>query len=156
MASSQLSVSSAARPIWPALLIAFSVSVLFITPRAFAQLKDVAGSKDHATIRRYEGSAILGYDFKNFDEYVVLLGPVKAGGISTDLSPTKGQKVEGQVTRILYVAPEGRSPLEVLRNYEQELTKNGFNVLYKCAGNECGTRDAWLGQYYLSTRANAS
>jgi OmpA-OmpF porin, OOP family len=149
MVSSHLSASSAARPTWPALLIAFSVPVLFISPRAFAQLKDVAGSKDHATIKRYEGSAILGYEFKKFDEYVVLLGPVKAGGISTDLSPTKGQKVEGQVTRILYVAPEGRSPLEVLRNYEQELTNNGFNVLYKCAGKECGTRDGWLGQYYL-------
>jgi outer membrane protein OmpA-like peptidoglycan-associated protein len=149
MMSSHLSASSAARPTWPALLIAFSVSVLFISPRAFAQLKDVAGSKDHAAIKRYEGSAILGYDFKKFDEYVVLLGPVKEGRISTDLSPTKGQKVEGQVTRILYVAPESRSPLEVLRNYEQELTKSGFNVLYTCAGKECGTRDAWLGQYYL-------
>ena len=46
---------------------------------------------------------ILGYDFKKFDEYVVLLGPVKARRISTDLSPTKNE-VEGQVTRILYVA----------------------------------------------------
>jgi hypothetical protein len=109
MVLSHLSPSSHARPTWPALLIAFSVSVLFITPRASAQLKDVAGSKDHPTIKRYEGSAILGYDFKKFDEYGVLLGPVKAGKISTDLSPTKDQKVEGQVTRILYVAPR-RSP----------------------------------------------
>jgi OmpA-OmpF porin, OOP family len=149
MALSHLPASSTARPGWPALFIALSVSVLFITPRASAPLKDVAGSKDHPTIKRYEGSAILGYDFKKFDEYGVLLGPVKAGKISTDLSPTKDQKVEGQVTRILYVAPEGRSPLEVLRNYEQELTKTGFNILYTCAGKECGTGDAWLGQYYL-------
>ena len=139
MVSNHLSASSTVRPIWPAVIIAFSVSALFISPRAFAQLKDVAGSKDHATIKRYEGSVILGYDFRKFDEYVVLLGPVKAGRISTDLSPTKSQKAEGQVTRILYVAPEGRSPLEVLRNYEQELPKSGFNVLYQCSGQECGT-----------------
>ena len=147
MALSHLSASSATRPPWPALLIA--VSVALFTSDAFAQLKDVAGSKDHTTIKRYEASAILGYDFKKFDEYVVLLGPVKAGARSNDLSPTKAQKVEGQVSRILYVAPEGRSPLEVLRNYEQELTKNGFNILYQCAGKECGTNYAWLGEYYL-------
>lgn len=150
MVSNHLSPSSARRPAWPALLIAFSV--FLIGSRTFAQLKDVAGSKDHASIKRYEGSAILGYDFKKFDQYVVLLGPVKAGQTSTELSPTKDQKVEGQVTRILYVAPEGRSPLEVLRNYEQELTKNGFNVLFTCAGAECGVRDAWLGQYYFYKR----
>jgi OOP family OmpA-OmpF porin len=144
MVSSRLSASPPARPTWPALLITFSLSVLF-TPDAFAQLKDVAGSKDHAAIKRYEGSAIIGYDFKKFDEYVVLLGPLKEN--MPNISPTKTQKVEGQVTRILYVAPEGRSPLEVLRNYEQELTKNGFNVLYQCAGKECGTDHA--GEYYL-------
>ena len=90
MVLTHLSASSATRPPWPALLIAFSVSVLF-TPRAFAQLKDVAGSKDHATIKRYEGSAILGYDFKKFDEYLVLLGPVKATG-TINLSPIEGSK----------------------------------------------------------------
>ena len=139
MLSNHLSASSAVRPMWPAVMIAFSASVLCISPRAFAQPKDVAGSKDHATIKRYKGSVILGYDFKKFDEYVVLLGPVKAGRISNDLSPTKSQRVEGQVTRILYVAPEGRSPLEVLRNYEQELTKSGYNILFQCSGKDCGT-----------------
>ncbi len=146
MMSNHLSAPSAVRPIWPGVIIAFSASVLFITPNAFAQLKDVAGSKDHAAIKRYEGSAIIGYDFKKFDEYVVLLGPFKQ--VSPNISPTKTQKAEGQVTRILYVAPEGRSPLEVLRNYEQELTKNGFNVLYQCAGKECGT-DYAIGENYL-------
>ena len=37
----------------------------------------------------------------------------------------------------------------MLRNYEQELTKTGFTVLYQCAGKECGTDYAWLGEYYL-------
>jgi OOP family OmpA-OmpF porin len=148
MVSSHPSAPSAARPLWLALLLAFPLSVLF-APDAFAQLKDVAGSKDHPAIKRYEGSVILGYDFKKFDEYEVLLGPLKAGSISTNLSPTKSHKAEGQVTRIVYVAPEGRSPLEVLRNYEQELTKGGFNVLYKCSGKECGTDYGWVGQYYL-------
>ena len=96
MLSNHLSASSAVRPIWPAVMIAFSASVLCISPRAFAQPKDVADSKDHATIKRYEGSVILGYDFKKFDDYVALLGPVKAGRISTDLSPTKSHEQRGK------------------------------------------------------------
>ena len=91
MVSNHLSASSAVRPIWPAVIIAFSVSVLFISPRAFAQLKDVAGSKDHATIKHYEGSVILGYDFKKFDEYVVLLGPVKVAALPRHLADEKSK-----------------------------------------------------------------
>ncbi|MGH9159684.1 MAG: OmpA family protein, partial [Vicinamibacteraceae bacterium] len=49
----------------------------------------------------------------------------------------------------LYVAPEGRAPLEVLRNYEQELQAGGFEVLFQCAGRECGSRDGWLGRFFL-------
>ena len=64
--------------------------------------------------------------------------------------------MEGQVTRILDVAPEGRSPLEVLRNYEQELTKSGYNILFQCSGKDCGTDYAWLGPDTISIRASAS
>ena len=33
----------------------------------FAQLTDVEGSKDPSGINRYEGSIIIGYDFRKFD-----------------------------------------------------------------------------------------
>ncbi|MGH7587129.1 MAG: OmpA family protein, partial [Gemmatimonadota bacterium] len=65
--------------------------------------------------------------------------------------PTESQRIEGRVTRILYVAPENRSPLEVLRNYEQELQKAGFHTLYSCSGAECGGEDGWLSEHYLYT-----
>jgi OmpA-OmpF porin, OOP family len=145
--------SSCWGPLYPARVhLIFALLALLVAPNLFAQLKDAAGSKDHPMIKRYEGSAIIGYDFRKFDEYVVLLGPVTAGK-STErnkLAPTKSQRVEGQKTRILYVAPEGRSPLEVLRNYEQELQKSGFQTVYRCSGTECGgDQDGWLGEYYL-------
>ena len=41
----------------------------------------------------------------------------------------KTQRVEGSVTRIFYVGPADRSPLEIVRNYELELTKNRFGAL---------------------------
>jgi outer membrane protein OmpA-like peptidoglycan-associated protein len=46
--------------------------------------------------------------------------------------------VEGKVTRIVYLAPQDRSPLEVVRNYEQELKRAGFEVIYSCSVDACG------------------
>jgi OOP family OmpA-OmpF porin len=133
-------------------ILTMAVLALASAVSASAQVVDVAGAKDHPLIRRYEGSAIIGYDSRKFGDANVLLGPVKSAGAGKRnvLTPTKHQRVEGQTTRILYVAPEGRAPLEMLRNYEQELQKNGFQILYRCARLECGSAsDGWLGEYYL-------
>jgi outer membrane protein OmpA-like peptidoglycan-associated protein len=116
-----------------------------------AQSNDVKGSKDNPLVKRYEGSTIIGYDARKFDEFDLVMGPLRRTdpNISNKLAPSKSQRVEGQVTRILYTVPEGRSPLEVIRNYEQELQKNGFQTLYKCARDECGGDDGSMGEYYL-------
>ncbi|MGH9315058.1 MAG: DUF4892 domain-containing protein [Vicinamibacterales bacterium] len=119
-------------------------------PEALAQLSDVKGSKDHAMVSRYAGSIIIGYDLRKFDELVIPLGPLKrVEGDTVTLEPARSQRVEGKVTRILYVGPPDRSPLELVRNYELELKKSGFEVLYTCAGTQCGERDGWLAEHYL-------
>jgi outer membrane protein OmpA-like peptidoglycan-associated protein len=116
-----------------------------------AQLADVKGSKDPSGIQRYEGSIIIGYDFRKFDGVEVLLGPVKEGPPAdrNNVTASKSEHVEGQAVRILYVAPEGRSPLEIVRNYEQDLKKNGFATVFQCAREKCGARQGWMGEYYL-------
>ena len=129
------------------------VAALFlVTPRAaLAQLSDVKGSKDHPMVSRYAGSIIIGYDFRKFDEFVIPLGVLRraAGVTRVTLEPAKSQKVEGRATRILYVGPQERSPLEIVRNYELELKKNGFETLYACGGTECGEQDGWFARFYL-------
>jgi OOP family OmpA-OmpF porin len=125
---------------------------------ALAQLSDVKGSKDHPMVSRYAGSVIIGYDFRKFDEFVIPLGelkrtpvgrPAAGGGSRPTFEPVKSQRVEGKATRILYVGPPDRSPLEIVRNYELELKKNGFEPLYACAGTQCGEQDGWLAEFYL-------
>ena len=97
------------------------VAVVQLSPlasRGAAQMRDVDGSQDHPIVSRYAGSTVIGYDVREFDEFELPLGPLErqeGGGIQ--VRPTKSRKVEGRVTRILYVAPAQRSPLEVLRNY---------------------------------------
>ena len=127
------------------------------SPRpALAQLADVKGSKDHPMVSRYTGSIIIGYDFRKFDEFVIPLGALKpardraaSGDTGNSLEPAKSQRVEGRATRILYVGPQERSPLEIVRNYEVELKKNGFDILFACGGAQCDAQDGALATVYL-------
>ena len=54
-----------------------------------------------------------------------------------DAKFTKSQPLEGKITRIVYVAPEGRSVLEVFRNYQGALKKAGFETLFTCGPQDC-------------------
>jgi OOP family OmpA-OmpF porin len=137
---------------------ALSVAVLLGAgpPAALAQLSDVKGSKDHPMVSRYAGSVIIGHDLRKFDELVIPLGALKrtggraaTGGTRPTVEPATSQRVEGRATRILYVGPPERSPLEIARNYELELKKGGFEILYSCAATQCGERDGWLAELYL-------
>ena len=126
-----------------------AIFVFGVAAPARAQLSDVKGSSDHPMVSRYAGSVIIGYDLRKFDEFVIPLGVLKRTGNPPTFAPARNQRVEGKVTRILYVGRPERSPLEIVRNYELELKKNGFETLYACAGVECGEQDGRLGEYYL-------
>jgi flagellar motor protein MotB len=91
-----------------------------------AQGEDAEGSKDHPLISRYPGSTINHYTQKAFDEYELPLSKVEDGKYA------KTQHVEGKVTMIYYVTPEGKSALEVYRNYASGLKNGGFQELFTC------------------------
>jgi OmpA-OmpF porin, OOP family len=101
-------------------------------PFAAAQEKDVEGSKDHPLISRYPGSYISSYLQKEYDEFTLPLGKIIRSG-----KFTKSQHLEGKITYIEYVAPEGRSGLEVFRNYQAALQQAGFETLFTCHTQEC-------------------
>ncbi|MEN6617688.1 MAG: DUF4892 domain-containing protein [Syntrophorhabdus sp.] len=104
---------------------------------ANAQIKDASGSRDYSLISRYKGSYIIGYEQRSFDEFKLPLG--KQVKVHTEVEPlAKVQRIEGKLTRILYVVPEARSSLEVYRNYETALAKAGFSNLFACSLTECG------------------
>ncbi len=108
---------------------------LLISPTLFAQTKDVPNSQDHPAVSRFAGSVIRFYDNKNFDAYALRLGPVVWGKEST----TQKQALEGAVTRIVYQSPKANSVLEVFRNYEQALQAGGFETLFRCETDACGS-----------------
>jgi outer membrane protein OmpA-like peptidoglycan-associated protein len=103
-------------------------------PFAAGQDQDVEGSKDHPLISRYPGSYIAKYLTKAFDEFSLPLGPV-----DEENTITKNQHLEGKITRIVYVAPAERTVLEVFRNYQAALKKGGFETLFTCGPQGCGS-----------------
>ena len=100
-------------------------------PFAAGQDQDEEGSKDHPLITRYPGSYITHYLSKQFDEVTLPLGKTAEQGF------TKSQHLEGKVTRIVYFAPQGRTVLEVFRNYQGALKKAAFETLFACGPQDC-------------------
>ncbi|MCY6380039.1 OmpA family protein [Hoeflea prorocentri] len=97
-----------------------------------AVAEDIAGSADHPLIGRFEGSHILAYDYRDFDEYAFPNAPAKKR------DPENAKSIEGVVTRIAYTLEGDQSLAEVARNFELGLTQNGFEILFECKTKECG------------------
>ena len=115
-------------------MVIAGLMLLIGTLSGSALAKDLPGSKDHPLVKRYEGSEILKYEQKQYDSQVMALGPAE-----NSKKLEKSMTVEGVVTRLTYKAPEGRSSLEVLRNYENELKADGYEVLYSAGKKELGS-----------------
>ncbi len=116
-------------------ILLFVGTVLLLTTPSI-NAADRAGSKDHPMISRYEGSEIIRYNQQAFDSYQLLTGKVTKSGKAKN--PEVIKNLEGKVTEITYKAPADRSTLEILRNYEAELKKNGFVTMFSCATAACG------------------
>ncbi|MEF3047029.1 OmpA family protein [Pseudotabrizicola sp. L79] len=117
-------------------------AALLAQPLAAQQLSDVAGASDPEGLPRIVGAAIIGYDQSGFDAFDLPLGPVTFSGAE------QLRTIEGPRTRIIYVVPGDRSPLEVIRNYQAELDDQGFETVYTCAKLACGPVSAMVRHFY--------
>src|SRR5882757_792519 len=120
----------------PDKVLLICVFVSLALPCLWAQ--DLPGSKDPVQMKRYEGSRLIGYRAPKFDEYLLPLGP------PTAISPPvyeKSKPVDGQIGYYTYLAPAGRSPAELFRNYKQEFQRLGIEVQYEKAAGQHG----WFG-----------
>lgn len=91
---------------------------------------DLAGEKDHPAVSRYAGSWLVASKNKPFDAVTIPAGPKEGQTV----------QLEGRITRLYYLAPAGRSVLEVQRNYEQALQRAGAIRRDSCKKPDCGER----------------
>lgn len=129
----------------------FLLSVLFsllVASSAFGDATiptaDRKGARDSPLLKRYEGSFIVAHELKSFDEVAFPLSPLEEVEGKRDnhnnryFEPREKKTLEGARTRLVYLIPENRSPLEVLRNYQEEIRGRGGLILYECKDAECG------------------
>lgn len=102
---------------------------------------DVSGAKDHPILKRFEGSEIVGYEVKRFDEYELQTSTFKRYDMKTSkrefVSPPL--KLEGACTQIWYESAGTTSATELIRNYQNELKERGFVTLYDSADDPDAT-----------------
>ena len=124
-----------------------ALAVLALALPAFAidkvPTQDVPKLQDLAGIKRFAGSFLVFRDDVAFDE--VAFPASKVTYSDNKLSSAKSVAKSGQRTMLAYVTPSGRSPLEVLRNYQASLKAAGFASLYECEEDACGAADAFTG-----------
>ena len=105
---------------------------------------DLKGSKDSPLLKRYEGAYIVSFEQKRFAEFTLPLSaleevPDKRDQKNNRLHEPKNRKaLEGAYTRLVYIVPVGRSPLEVSRNYREEIQARGGQILFECKDADCG------------------
>jgi outer membrane protein OmpA-like peptidoglycan-associated protein len=107
---------------------------------------DIPGAKDSPLIGRFAGSFIVSQDNHDFDELKLPLGPLKpvADKAKRDahnnivFEPAQSKALEGKRTHLVYVLPDGVSPLQAVRNYQNDATAKGGKTLFECKSPECG------------------
>lgn len=138
---------SSRRLVLAAALAALLAAVL-VPDQAIAQTpaptQDIAGARDNPLLRRYDGSFIVDYAQRAFEEFelpTAELKPVPGKSDSRNnavFAPAAAETLEGRLTRIVYVAPASRSPLEVISNYQEEIVAKGGAALFSCRDEACG------------------
>jgi OmpA-OmpF porin, OOP family len=128
------------RHILPVLMVLLSCSVQ-AQPARPAAASDVAGSRDHPLVGRFQGSTIRMYRARDFDEFRMVNRPVlerdtrETGARANDRNSIP---LAGRAVRMRYETPEGLSALEVMRNHVERLEANRFEVIFTCRATECG------------------
>ncbi len=106
-----------------------------------APTTDAKGAADHPVLRRFAGSLLVGYDQQNFGSTVF---PSAKGVSKSDDTFAGPLTLEGKVTRLFYLAPLGKGPLEVFRNHQQALVAAGFKPVWACENEAQGCVKAYF------------
>src|SRR5713226_9113296 len=103
--------------------VALLLALLALAVHAGVPTADLKDAQDSPLVKRYEGSLIIAYKQKAYDQYALPLGKVMERH-----KYENSELVEGRLTRLSYLGPEGRSAVEIFRNYMQELKGSGFEI----------------------------
>ncbi len=113
-------------------------SILFAVTATLA--KDTPGGEDYPLVGRYEGSSMTLYKSSDYEEQRIPTKQITSADrreTGKRVNDKNSIAVAGKSIRIRYEGPAGRSTLEVVRNFQNEMKAKGFEILFECKGAEC-------------------
>jgi OOP family OmpA-OmpF porin len=131
-------------------LILAALAALLALPAAAQQRQAPPGDgADHPMVGRYDGAVQRLRQQREYAEMRIVTGQVLgahrvAGGPrAVDANSTA---VAGRTLRMRYEGPADRSPLELVRNWQQRMERDGFRTVFACEARACGGTgtDLWF------------
>ncbi len=130
---------------WQQYLVCAILLILLLFMHNLVLAADLPGSKDHPLLKRFGGSEIVAYEKNRFADYDLQTSTFTNYDLKAKkriyLAPSL--HLEGALTRIWYESPGETSSLELFRNYSNELTRQGFEILYDSTKDNAAT--SWTG-----------
>lgn len=120
------------------------VAAFLLQGAGLARAKDcpaIGNVENFPNLPVYKGACLIGGSNGAFSKFTFAVGPIVKGANATTV-----ESLEGTLDRRLYLAPEGTSATDLFENYAQGLETAGYSILFKCAGSECGSKNALLGK----------
>jgi OOP family OmpA-OmpF porin len=130
-------------------LIVAGLIALIALPAA-AQQRQAPGGADHPMVGRYDGSTQRLRQQRDYAEMRIVTGQVlgthRAGPGGARATDANSTAVAGRTLRLRYEGPDGRSPLELVRNWQQRMERDGFRTVFACEARSCGGigSDLWF------------
>ena len=111
------------------------LSAAFLLPQtSFAQEiieKDIQGIKDPDGIKRMDGSILILGESKSFDEFIIPLQKIEFDYNAQKIKDWNKERIEGSRDTVFYRLPRDASTLEVARSYEDDLSAQGYDLVFK-------------------------
>jgi OmpA-OmpF porin, OOP family len=104
---------------------------------AICSAQDVPGAPPMPLVARYQGSRLVAFKTDSFASVILPGAYARNGG-----KWVQSQTVEGKHERFVFLAPKGRTALEVQRNYEATLASAGGVKVLACDADQPCSNDA--------------
>jgi hypothetical protein len=113
-------------------------------------VQDSSGSEDLAFIERFPQSWIVDYRQQQVPDYSLATGRIKK--VDGVIAPDSRQYLSGQLTRITYRIPGGRSSEQVKDHFEQQFQRLKARQMFSCDGRDCGDSNQWANAQFKIAR----
>lgn len=125
----------------------FCIALLaVVTGTALGAANDVSGSRDLEVLPRFPGTKIVTFSEDAAQERIYPQGSIRR--ISGKLRYENSIEATGERVALTYLLPDTHSADEVFNKAREDIQAQGSELLYWCAGRDCGASSLWANSVF--------